>query len=100
MDHQPVGGREIHLIRPDQGDYRHAVSHDGQELLSDVSLWSHGREPDSIETCESRLTLGRSNQVGPTTPVTFGESKANPDEAGDIEAVPLLLPARRLVCRR
>src|SRR6516164_159834 len=46
------------------------------------------------------LALGRSNQVGPTAPVTFGESKANADEVGDIETVPLRLPARRLVCRR
>jgi hypothetical protein len=40
MNHQPAEGREINLIRPDQGDCDHVVSRDGQELLSDVSLWS------------------------------------------------------------
>jgi hypothetical protein len=46
------------------------------------------------------LLLGRRDQVGPTTPVTFGESDANADEFGEVETVPLHLPARRLVCRR
>ena len=41
--------------------------------------------------------LRRRNQVWPAAPVAFDQSKANADELGDIESVPLRLPARRLV---
>ena len=40
--------------------------------------------------------LERGNQVGPTASVTRCEAEANANEFGDVAAVPLRLPARRL----
>src|SRR5262249_44919422 len=99
MENLQAGDLQIHRISPDQGHSNRGVFHDRQELLFDIALRSRAASWIQSKRANRGSALRGGDQVGPTTSVHFGKSKANTDEPGDRRAIPLRLPTRRLIWR-